>query len=251
MVLCSDRLFATFEAHYTDALFFNELDDCAQDCDPTIISTPLPTWADAQKGIFHPPALVQTSDPSPQWSCHLPFMKLPGVSRGSLYCPPEYQPRILEKALLPDLVEVNLARPNEQPRITEMPGLHPSLVSHYLNVLPNARLVKQGSRTFRPELELQIKEEVQKLLDAGFIKPIIHPTWLANIVPVQKKNRQIRVCVDFRDLNKACPKDDFPLSIIDTLINGTAGHEMFSFMDGFSGYNQIRMATGDAEKTAF
>ncbi|XP_059664138.1 uncharacterized protein LOC132309894 [Cornus florida] len=71
-VPCSDCLFATFEAHYTDALFFNDLDDCMQDCDATIISTPLPTWADAQKGIFHPPSLVQTSN-APRECKHVRF----------------------------------------------------------------------------------------------------------------------------------------------------------------------------------
>ncbi|KAL5572514.1 hypothetical protein UlMin_022111 [Ulmus minor] len=73
------------------------------------------------------------------------------------------------------------------------------------------------------------------------------------VTPAQKpkKNGTIRCCVDYRDLNKACPKDEFPLPNIDTLIDATAGHEMFSFMDGFSGYNQIKMAPEDAEKTAF
>ena len=68
---------------------------------------------------------------------------------------------------------------------------------------------------------------------------------------VKKKNGQIRCCVDYRDLNKACPKDEFPLLNLDTLIDATAGHEMFSFMDGFSEYSQIRMASKDAKKTAF
>jgi hypothetical protein len=70
-------------------------------------------------------------------------------------------------------------------------------------------------------------------------------------MPVKKKNGQIRCCVDFRNLNKACPKDEFPLPNMDLLIDSAAGHAMFSFMDGFSGYNQIRMSTRDAEKTAF
>ena len=100
-------------------------------------------------------------------------------------------------------------------------------------------------------MEVQVKAEIEKLLRADFIKPIEHPTWLANIMPVRKKNGQIRVCVDFRDLNKACLKDDFPLPNIDTLVDATTGHELFSFMDGFSGYNQIKMAIGDAECTAF
>ena len=63
--------------------------------------------------------------------------------------------------------------------------------------------------------------------------------WLANVVPVPKKDGKVRVCVDFRDLNKASPEDDFPLPHIDMLVDSTAGHPMLSFMDGFSGYNQI------------
>ena len=68
---------------------------------------------------------------------------------------------------------------------------------------------------------------------------------------MKKKNGQIRCCVDFRDLNKACLKDEFPLPNMDLLIDSAAGHAMFSFMDGFSGYNQILMSPKDAEKTAF
>ena len=89
------------------------------------------------------------------------------------------------------------------------------------------------------------------MLAVRFIKPIQHPCWLSNIVPVKKKNGQIRCCVDFRNLNKVCPKDEFPSPNMDLLIDSTAGSAMFSFMDGFSGYNQIRMAPKDAEKTAF
>uniref|UniRef100_A0A2N9HKP8 Uncharacterized protein n=1 Tax=Fagus sylvatica TaxID=28930 RepID=A0A2N9HKP8_FAGSY len=133
----------------------------------------------------------------------------------------------------------------------EMPGIDPGLVAHYLNVEPGTRPVVQPMRTFHTEVEAQITQEVKKLLAAGFIKPIQHPRWLSNIVPVKKKNRQIRCCVDFRNLNKACPKDEFPLPNMDLLIDSATGHAMFSFMDGFSGYNQIRMSTKDAEKTAF
>ena len=133
----------------------------------------------------------------------------------------------------------------------EMPGLNPEMVCHSLNVEPGSKPVKQGKRSFHPDIEAQVKEEVEKLITAGFIKPIKHPTWLANIVPVKKKNGQVRICVDFRDLNKACPKDEFPLPNMDVLIDSTSNHGIFSFMDGFSGYNQIKMATKDAEKTAF
>ena len=78
-----------------------------------------------------------------------------------------------------------------------------------------------------------------------------YPEWLANVVPVPKKDGKVRVCVDFRDLNKASPKDDFPLPHIDLLVDSTAGHSMLSFMDGFLGYNQILMAPEDMVKTSF
>ena len=78
-----------------------------------------------------------------------------------------------------------------------------------------------------------------------------YPKWLDNVVPVPKKEGKVRVCVDFRDLNKVSPKDDFPFPHIDLLVNGTAGHSMLSFMDGFLGYNQILMALEDMEKTTF
>ena len=75
--------------------------------------------------------------------------------------------------------------------------------------------------------------------------------WLANIVPVPKKDGKVRICVDYRDLNKACPKDDFSLPHIDTLVDSTASSAMYSFMDRFSGYNQIMMAVMDKLKTSF
>ena len=133
----------------------------------------------------------------------------------------------------------------------EMPGLDPRLVVHTLNVDPEAKPMAQPARIFHTEIKGQIVKEVQKLLAAGFIKPIQHPRWLSNIVPVKKKNGQIRCCVDFRNLNRACLKDEFLLPNMDLLIDSAEGSAMFPFMDGFSGYNHIRMAPRDAEKTAF
>ena len=132
-----------------------------------------------------------------------------------------------------------------------MPGLDPGLVVHSLNVDPGVRPVVQPTKVFHTEVEAQIIQEVKKLLTAGFIKPIQHPKCLSNIVPVKKKNGQIRCCMDFRNLNKACPKDEFPLPNIDLLVDSAAGSSMFSFIDGYSGYNQIHIAAKDAEKTAF
>ena len=75
--------------------------------------------------------------------------------------------------------------------------------------------------------------------------------WLANVIPIPKKDSKVRVCVDFRDLNKVSPKDDFLLPHIDLLVNSTVSHSMLSFMDGFSGYNHIFIALDDMEKTTF
>ena len=130
---------------------------------------------------------------------------------------------------------------------SEMPGLDPGLVAHTLNVDPKAKPVAPPVRIFHTEIEGQIVKEVQKLLAARFIKPIQHPCRLSNIVLVKKKNGQIRYYVDFKNLNKVCPKDEFPLLNMDLLIDSAARSAMFSFMDGFNGYNQIRMAPKDAE----
>ena len=133
----------------------------------------------------------------------------------------------------------------------EMLGLDPELVVHALNVDPRIKLVIQLARVFHIEVKAQITQEVKKLLAAGFIKLIQHPKWLSNIVPMKKNNDQIRCCVDFCNLNKACPKDEFPLPNINLLLDSTAGSSIFSFMDGYSRYNQIRMATKDTKKTTF
>ena len=80
-------------------------------------------------------------------------------------------------------------------------------------------------------------EEVDRLLEADFIREVFYPDWLANVVMVKKSNNKWRMCIDFIDLNKACPKDNFPLSRIEQLVNSTAGHKLLSFMDAFFGYN--------------
>ena len=80
-------------------------------------------------------------------------------------------------------------------------------------------------------------EEVEKLLTTVFIREVYYPEWLTNIVMVKKSNRKWRMCVDFTNLNRACPKDSFPLPRIDQLVDSIAGHELLTFMDAFSGYN--------------
>ena len=96
-----------------------------------------------------------------------------------------------------------------------------------------------------------LKDEVDKLLACNFIKESFYPSWLANLVLVKKPNSKWRTCVDFTDLNKACPKDSFPLPWIDQLVDATLGNQLVSFMDTYSRYNQILMHVPDQEHTSF
>jgi hypothetical protein len=133
----------------------------------------------------------------------------------------------------------------------DMPGLDTDIVVHKIPLKPECKPVKQALRRMKPEVILKIKEEVEKQLKAGFLSTVTYSDWVANIVPVPKKNGKVRMCVDYRDLNRASPKDNFPLPHIDTLVDNTATNAVFSFMDRFSGYNQIKMAEEDKSKTAF
>ena len=132
-----------------------------------------------------------------------------------------------------------------------MPGIDPSVITHHLNVHPSSKPVRQKKRVFPPKRDNAIREEVQKLTLVKFIREVYYLDWLANVVMVKKANGKWRMCVDFTDLNKACPKDSYPLPRIDQLVDSTAGHRLLSFMDAFSGYNQIRMDKADQEKTSF
>ena len=118
-----------------------------------------------------------------------------------------------------------------------MPGIDPSVMVHKLNVLPSFSPVRQKKRVFAPERDQAIAEEVCKLQEASFIREVYYPDWLANVVMVKKVNGKWRMCVDFTDLNKACPKDSYPLPRVDILVDSTAQHQLLSFMDAFSGYN--------------
>ena len=129
-----------------------------------------------------------------------------------------------------------------------MGGIDPTIITHRLNVSPSFKPVKQKRRSFALERQKAINEEIDKLLQAGAIKEVEYPEWLANVVLVKKANGKWRLCIDFTDLNKACPKDSFPLPRIDLIVDATADHELLSFMDVFSGYNQISMDPDDQER---
>jgi hypothetical protein len=133
-----------------------------------------------------------------------------------------------------------------------MPGLSRELVEHRLPIKTGFRPYKQPARRFNPIIHNRDKEEVEQLPDAGFIRSCRYAEWVSNIVPVEKKNTgKIRLCIDFRNLNKATPKDEYPMAILDMLINNASGHRVISFLDGNAGYNQIFMAEEDMSKTAF
>ena len=93
----------------------------------------------------------------------------------------------------------------------DMPGLDSSIVQHHLPILPHVRPVKKKLRRLQPQWSLQVKQKIHKQLSVGFVSVVEYPEWLDNVVPIPKKDGKVRVCVNFRDLNKANPKDDFPL----------------------------------------
>ena len=100
-------------------------------------------------------------------------------------------------------------------------------------------------------MSLKIKEEVKEQFDAGVLVVARYPEWVANIVPIPKMDGKVRMSMDYRDLNQASPKDNFPLLHIDILVDNTTRFALFSFMDRFSRYNQIKMAPEDIEKMTF
>ena len=132
-----------------------------------------------------------------------------------------------------------------------MPGVPRELAKHTLNIDAKFKLVKQFLRRFNEERRKAIGEEVARLLAAVFIVEVFHPEWLAKPVLVPKKNGTWWMCVDYTDLNKACPAGPFALPRIGQIINATAGCEHLSFLDAYSSYHQIKMAVKDQEKTTF
>ena len=105
-----------------------------------------------------------------------------------------------------------------------MPGIDPSVIVHRLNVLPSFSPIRQKKRVFAQERDKAIAEEVRKLLEVDFIQEVYYLDWLANVVMVKKANGKWKMCVDFMDLNKACPKNSYPLPWIDTLVDSTTRH---------------------------
>jgi hypothetical protein len=135
---------------------------------------------------------------------------------------------------------------------SEMPGLDHSIVEHRLPIKSGFKPYKKPARKiYKDEVLADVKKDVERLLDASFIWPCRYAEWISNIVPVYKKNGKMRVCIDFRDLNRSTPMDGYPMPVADLLVDAAVGPKVISFMDGNAGYNQIFMAIEDILKTAF
>jgi hypothetical protein len=134
---------------------------------------------------------------------------------------------------------------------TNMKGIDPKTCIHHIYIEENNRPIRQPQRRMNPNLREIVKEELQKLLNVNFIYPISDSQWVSPLVIVPKKNGKWRVCIDYRELNKATLKDHFPLPFIDQVLDTLAGKNYFSFLDGFSGYNQMQVAPEDQDKTTF
>jgi hypothetical protein len=133
---------------------------------------------------------------------------------------------------------------------SNMPRIPREVTEHSLDIRASSKLVRQRQRRFDKEKRRAIREEIHKLLVAGFTKEVFHSEWLANPILV-KKNGKWRMCVDYTSLNKACPKHPFPLSRIDQIVDSTSGCEALSFLDAYSGYHQIMMKESDHLVTSF
>jgi hypothetical protein len=132
-----------------------------------------------------------------------------------------------------------------------MPGIPREVIEHHLKINHDARPVSQKPRRQSVERQDFIRKEVRKLLDVGFLEEVHHPVWLANPVIIPKANGKLRMCIDYTSLNKACPKDLYPLPRVDQIVDSTSGCDLLSFLDAYSSFHQIQMSREDRKHTAF
>jgi hypothetical protein len=130
-----------------------------------------------------------------------------------------------------------------------MPEIPREVIEHRLGIDPAFKPIKQKERRYTPERREIIQIEVNKLLEVGFIRPVDYPSWLANPVLIEKPDGSWRMCIDYTSLNKACPKDEYPL--LCQIMDSTTTCELLSFLDAYSVYHQISLATDGEEKTSF
>ena len=133
----------------------------------------------------------------------------------------------------------------------DIEGVNPEVCCHHLRIDPSFKPVRQKMRRIAPELQAAVEKELRKLQEAGIIRKAHYPDWISNMVVAPKKKGGARFCIDFSDLNKACPRDSLPLPTADQLIELMVGHEALTIMDGYMVHNQIALATEDQEHTSF
>jgi hypothetical protein len=132
-----------------------------------------------------------------------------------------------------------------------MPGIPREVIEHKLDIDPAYKPIKQKERRYTPERHETIWQEVNKLLESGFIRPVDYPSWLANPILVEESDGSWWMCIDYTSLNKVYPKDEYPLSRICQIVDSTTSCELLSFLDVYSGYHQISLVVDDEEKIAF
>jgi hypothetical protein len=132
-----------------------------------------------------------------------------------------------------------------------MPGIPREIIEHKLCIDPSYKPVKQKERRYTLERCETILQEVNILLEAGFIRPVNYPSWLANPILIEKPDGSWRICIDYTCLNKACPKDEYPMPRIHQIFDSTTSCELLSFLDDYSDYHHISLAIDNEEKTTF
>jgi hypothetical protein len=133
----------------------------------------------------------------------------------------------------------------------ELKTYDPKIIMHDILLKLDAKPFCQRKRPINPIIEPLIMKEVKKSLDAKIIFPTHHSTWVVNLVPIQKKIREIHLCVDFHNLNLSSQKDNYPLPSLDDVLKIVNGSKMMSFLDGYLGYNQVMVDEEDMLKIAF
>lgn len=126
-----------------------------------------------------------------------------------------------------------------------------SIIQHTIPIKQNQKPFRQKLRRINPKLLPLIEKEVNRLYQSGIIVPVRFSDWISNLVPVRKKTGEIRLCIDFRNLNKVSLKDNYPLPKMDHILQRVVGASKMSLLDGYFGYNQILVHEDDRDKTAF
>jgi hypothetical protein len=132
-----------------------------------------------------------------------------------------------------------------------MHGIHREVIEHKLGIDPLYKSIKQKERRYTPKSCETIRQEVNKLLVTGFIRLVDYPSWLANLVLVEKPDGSWHMCMDYTSLNKACSKDEYPLHHICQIVDSTTSCELLLFLHAYSSYHQISLFIDGEEKIVF